>query len=228
MIFFDLDGTLLDSNGLWIRIDETFLALRGISSVPQDYIEYVTNHVAPKAAAYTKERFQLEESAEEILKEWQSMATKAYCNELPLKKGALELLESLKQEDVPMCLLTACIPELCYGALENHGISSYFKTVHTAIELGMDKRDKELFPLVANLQGKHPSECILIDDAIDYCSAAKAAGFTVYGIHDSNTSQTKAPLKDVCDDFVEDLTKLSAKMLKDKCKSLEEAYRGTL
>ncbi len=224
MIFFDLDGTLLESNGLWIRIDEYFLAQRGIFPVPQDYIDYVTNHVAPVAAVYTKERFHLAESPEDILKEWQEMASKAYAHELPLKEGAKELLQSLKEAEEPMCLLTACIPELCYGALENHGLSAYFKTVHTAIEIGLDKRDKELFPLVAKLQGKDPSECILIDDAIDYCMAAKEAGFTVIGIFDPSTRQDKKMLKEHCDFYVESLTELSADLLQKKSRELEEAY----
>lgn len=223
MIFFDLDGTLLDSNGLWLRIDQEFLAKHGIDHVPQDYMDYVTNHVAPKAAAYTQQRFDLSVSAQDILKEWQEMASQAYRYELPLKPGARILLETLKQQEVPLCLLTACIPELCYGALENHGISAYFKTIHTAIELGLDKRDKELFPLVAKLQGKTPEQCILIDDAIDYCAAAKEAGFYVVGIHDPSTNHDQTILKASCDYYVEDLSQLSATWLKEKSQELEGA-----
>lgn len=228
MIFFDLDGTLLESNGLWIQIDIDFLRERGIETIPPEYFDFVSNHVAPKSAAFTKELFQLSESAEEIMQEWQNMARYAYCHELPLTKGAKNLLEELRENEVSMCLLTACIPELCYGALEHHAISAYFKTVHTAIELGFDKRDKELFPLVAQLQGKHPSECILIDDAIDYCMAAKAAGFTVIGVHDPATKQDQTTLQRHCDLYIEDLTQLSAEMLIEKSRELEEKHRGTI
>lgn len=224
MIFFDLDGTLLDSNGLWVQIDEIFLEERGISPVPDDYLDYVTNHVAPKAAAYTQERFGLPESPEEILSQWQEMARNAYCNELELRNGAKTLLEELKMAGVPMCLLTACLPELCHGALEHHGIGSYFKTIHTAIEMGLDKRDKALFPLVAQLQGKDPKQCILIDDAIDYCVAAKEAGFTVVGVHDPSTKHDQTVLKSVVDYYVEDLSDLTAKMLIDKSRELEAAF----
>ena len=38
---FDLDGTLLDSMGVWDQIDAAFLAKRGIT-VPDDYMETVT------------------------------------------------------------------------------------------------------------------------------------------------------------------------------------------
>ena len=29
MLIFDMDGTLIDSNGIWRQVDETFLAKRG-------------------------------------------------------------------------------------------------------------------------------------------------------------------------------------------------------
>ena len=29
MLIFDLDGTLIDSNGIWVEVDKTFLARRG-------------------------------------------------------------------------------------------------------------------------------------------------------------------------------------------------------
>ena len=47
MYFFDLDGTLLDSNGIWLDIDRDFLARHGISPVPEDYTEYVTTTPSP-------------------------------------------------------------------------------------------------------------------------------------------------------------------------------------
>ena len=36
---FDLDGTLLDSNGVWLDIDVEFLGRFGIGSVPEDYTD---------------------------------------------------------------------------------------------------------------------------------------------------------------------------------------------
>ena len=39
MLFFDLDGTLLDSNGIWLDIDAAFRGEHGIAPVPEDYTE---------------------------------------------------------------------------------------------------------------------------------------------------------------------------------------------
>lgn len=223
MIFFDLDGTLLESNGLWLNIDQRFLKARGITEVPEDYIEYVSNHVAPSGAKYTKERFGFPESAEEILAEWQAMASQAYREELPLRKGAKELLQALHKQGTPMSIVTACIPELCHLAINRHEIGGYFTHIHTAIDLGIDKRDKRLFSMVAEREGKRPEECILVDDAIDYCTAAKESGFTVFGIHDPHTKQEERSLDQICDLFVEDLTYITAEMVAKKLKELEGA-----
>ena len=92
MVFFDLDGTLLDSNGIWLDIDIAFLGRHGISPVPEDYTWYVTHHSAPDSARYTRERFGLAETAEEIQGAWLDMAREAYAHRLPLKPGARALL----------------------------------------------------------------------------------------------------------------------------------------
>ena len=59
MYFFDLDGTLLDSNGVWLDIDIEFLGRQGIHPVPEDYTEFVTHNSFSASAIYTKERFGL-------------------------------------------------------------------------------------------------------------------------------------------------------------------------
>ena len=85
--FFDLDGTLLDSNGVWLDLDIDFLKSRGISPVPQEYTDYVTHHSFPEAAVYTREQFSLPESPEEIIAQWKRMAWGAYSTALDLKPG---------------------------------------------------------------------------------------------------------------------------------------------
>lgn len=87
MLFFDLDGTLLDSNGIWLDIDIEFLGRHGIAPVPEDYTEYVTHHSPLDAARYTRTRFGLSETAEEIRQTWLQMARAAYAGKLELKRS---------------------------------------------------------------------------------------------------------------------------------------------
>lgn len=64
---FDLDGTLLDSMGVWLDVDIAFLAKRGINA-PADYAVRISAMTFPEAAAYTIERFKLPDTAEKSVK----------------------------------------------------------------------------------------------------------------------------------------------------------------
>ena len=70
-MIFDLDGTLLDSMGVWSQIDVDFLAKRGID-LPEDYQQAVTPMGARQAADYTIERFHLPDTPEMLMEEWLS------------------------------------------------------------------------------------------------------------------------------------------------------------
>ncbi len=61
---FDLDGTLLDSMGVWDQVDVDFLAKRGIE-VPDDYMQKVAAMQFRQIAEYTIARFSLSDTPEE-------------------------------------------------------------------------------------------------------------------------------------------------------------------
>ena len=69
MLLFDMDGTLIDSNGIWKDVDTEFLARRGLPYT-QAYYEGVAHTIFPLAAKFTKEFCHLPESEEEIMAEW--------------------------------------------------------------------------------------------------------------------------------------------------------------
>ena len=82
MLIFDLDGTLIDSNGVWLEVDKTFLARRN-APYTQEYYEGVAHSILPNCAVFTKEFLQLSESCEEIIAEWMDLAQGAY-EQVPL------------------------------------------------------------------------------------------------------------------------------------------------
>ena len=86
MLIFDMDGTLIDSNGIWRQVDEAFLAKRGYPYT-REYYEGVAHTIFPMAAKFTKAYCHLEESEEEIMAEWMQMAGDAYAVRVPIKPG---------------------------------------------------------------------------------------------------------------------------------------------
>ena len=63
MHIFDMDGTLIDSNGIWREVDEAFLAKRGFPYT-KEYYQGVAHTIFPLAAEFTKRYCHLEESVE--------------------------------------------------------------------------------------------------------------------------------------------------------------------
>lgn len=183
MIFFDLDGTLIDSNGVWLQVDHDFLGRRGLQ-VTEEYSYVVGHSIFPVAAQFTKEYYQLPDEPQSIMDEWQAMARDAYAHTIPLKAGARALLDKLRAEGRPMALLTAGLPALAMAAVERHGLERYFRGFFFAQEAGLEKRDPQVYRMAAERFGVSPQGCVLLEDAPHNCAAAKAAGFQVVGVYD--------------------------------------------
>ena len=121
---FDLDGTLLDSLGVWDDADRDFLSRRGIPLTP-DYTEAVKLMHLEEAARYTKARYALSECPEEIMDEWLAFIRAAYA-EMPLKPYAKEYLLSLHERGVKLAIATSSDEKLFAPALSHNGIKSLF------------------------------------------------------------------------------------------------------
>ena len=59
MYLFDFDGTLVDSNGVWVEIDNGFLARRGLTPT-REYSDTVGHSIFPIAAQFTKDYYHLD------------------------------------------------------------------------------------------------------------------------------------------------------------------------
>lgn len=96
MHIFDMDGTLIDSNGIWREVDEAFLAKRGFPYT-KEYYQGVAHTIFPLAAEFTKRYCHLEESVEDIMAEWMEMAGDAYATRVQVKPGVREYLDQCRR-----------------------------------------------------------------------------------------------------------------------------------
>ena len=92
--------------------------------------------------------------------------------------------------------------------MEHLGLTPYFERVIYAQELGVDKKSPAIFRAVAESLGVSPRECVLFDDSLTACKAAKAAGMTVVGVHDDYFRYTAADMREVCDQYIQDFGEL--------------------
>lgn len=198
MLIFDMDGTMIDSNGIWRDVDIAFLEKRNLPYT-KEYYEGVAHTIFPLAAVFTKEYCKLEESTDEIMTEWMEMAGDMYSTSVTVKPGVVEYLEQCKQSGERMMVLTSSVPQHCYAALEHLQLLPYFEKIIFAQDLQMEKKNPATFQKAAEIMGVNAKDCTVYDDSVAACRGAKAAGMQVIGVYDEFFDMTWDEMHQVCD-----------------------------
>ncbi|MCD8004573.1 MAG: HAD family phosphatase [Oscillospiraceae bacterium] len=207
MMLFDLDGTLIDSNGVWAQIDVDFLSQRSLPC-PKGYSAAVAHMTYPEAARYTKDRFHLQESPEEIQRVWLDMAREQYGEHIPLKKGVLEFLQRQSARGVPMGIVTSCMEPLCAAVLRRHGIETLFRQIITTAQVSRDKGFPDIYLLAARRAGIPPEDCTVFEDSPVAARGARAAGMRVVGVYDPFYAASRREMAALCDQYIESFSQL--------------------
>lgn len=180
---FDLDGTLLDSMGVWTQIDIDFLANRGLE-VSCDFIDAVSSMSFPEAAAYTIARFNLPDTVEMLLQEWNAMAVHAYGHTVQMKPYAKDYLQQIKAHGNKIAIATSLPAELYKPALRNCGIEDLLDAICSTDEVAHGKTHPDVYLLAAQRLDTSPDDCVVFEDILEAIISAKRAGMTVYGVYD--------------------------------------------
>lgn len=201
MYIFDLDGTITDTNGVWLDVDREFLARRGLPHTPE-YQRVVERSIFPLAAQFTKEYYHLPESPQDIMSEWDAMAGLHYRELAQLKPGAEDYLRQCRAEGRPMAVFTACRPAMCRAVLDRFQLTDLFGHIVFAEEIGLEKRDPQCFVALGRLLGVPLGDCVLFDDSPDNCATAQKAGMTAVGVYDGYYAGRQEELKAACSRYI--------------------------
>ncbi len=207
MKLFDLDGTLIDSNFVWKEVDQRFLTAHGLKAT-DEYLAAVAQITLPTAARFTKSYYRLSMSAEAIMFEWMTLVKDAYERRIPLKPGAMEYLTLEAARGETLALVSSCVPSLGHAVLERHGVGKLFRHKIFAQELGLEKNDSRFFHQVLRALRCTANECVLFDDSLTNCTAAKAIGMTVVGVLDPLYAEDALRMAQTCDRCITDFTEL--------------------
>lgn len=204
---FDLDGTLLDSMGVWDQVDIDFLSRRGIT-VPDDYMTTVAAMQFRQIAEYTISRFNLDDTPEQLMDEWDNMARIAYATVVEAKPHAVEYLASLKKSGAQLAVATSLPPSLREPAMRHVGILDFFDVTVSVDDVGDVGKDKpDIYLLAAQRLGVKPSDCTVFEDLLTAIRSARAAGMKVWAMHDDSSNRDWPQICELADgvlfDFAE-------------------------
>lgn len=180
---FDLDGTLLDSNGLWAQVDDIFLNRHGLKK-DADYIRAVTQMEYHASAAYVARKYKLDLTPEEVIQEWESLSLEAYQTSVPLKNGAREAMTRLTAAGYRLALVTLSPPLLYEAALGRYGLLDYFYLAMTVPDDYAEGKEPALFAHVCDQLALQPTDCLGFEDDLKALSSMAALGIRAYAVAD--------------------------------------------
>ena len=206
MFFFDMDGTLIDSNRIWKDVDREFLARRGLPYT-RAYYNGVAHTIMPKAAVFTKEFCHLSESTDQIIAEWMELAGQLY-DRVPIKPGVRAYLRQCRAEGRRMAMVTSSVPSHCHAALAHLELEKYFERIVFAHDLGLEKQDPAIWRHAAELCAVCPEDCTVFDDSMAACRGARAARMRVVGVYDGYFAADEPEMRGFCDVYIRSFEEL--------------------
>lgn len=182
---FDIDGTLLDSMGIWEHLSSDYLKSKGIEP-SEDVDAILYNMTFEEGCVYLKEHYESDKSEKEIAAGISSVLEDFYLYKVKAKPMAVKLVKSLYERKIPMVLATTGDERLAQKALERLGLFRYFKALLSCGALNTSKREAKIYVAALKQIGYDISEkdVYVFEDSLTAVRTAREAGFTVVGIYD--------------------------------------------
>ena len=178
---FDMDGTLLDSMPVWKRLTQGYLKQFGVHITDQDYA--VTEGFSqPQVAQYFADRYPELPDAQSLMDGMDRLISARYEAIAKPKEGVLDFLVGLRRRGVKMAIATLTARRHAEKALRDRDMLDYFEFMLTIEDVGISKREPDIYLQVAARMGLEPAECTVFEDAPYACATARRAGFRVCGM----------------------------------------------
>ncbi len=186
-VIFDMDGTLIEST------EADYLAWKRLFAdyqKPLSYEDYFPL-LGAKSAVVVQSRLLLNEEQTKF-----ALAKKLkYFTEIISQNGiqpvpfAVKLLQQLQQYDLKIALATSSRRKKVKMVLKLTGLLPYFEVIVTGEEVSIGKPAPDIFLMAAKKLDLTPSECLVIEDAINGIKAAKNAGMKCIAITTTHSAE---------------------------------------
>lgn len=200
---FDMDGTLLDSMPVWHRLTQNYLKQFNVHITDEDFAA-CEGFSQPEVADYFLARHpELPLTRETMLGGMDALITSRYESIAVPKDGVLDFLERMRRRGVKMAIATLTARRHAEKALLDRDMMQYFEFMLTIEDIGVSKREPDIYLAAAERLGLAPADCMVFEDAPYAGVTAHRAGFQLCGLAEPAYAAGEAELRSVSDVFIE-------------------------
>jgi HAD superfamily hydrolase (TIGR01509 family) len=179
-LLFDMDGLLVDSERLWYESEAEVMAELGAPWCPEDQESLVGGSIA-RTVAYMLSRTGPVADPQDVARRLlDGMAERLRAN-VPMMPGAKQLLDEVREAEIPSALVSSTHRALMEYALDGIGRDRLTVTV-AGDEVGHTKPHPEPYLEAARLLGADPRRCVALEDSPNGTESATAAGCHVVAV----------------------------------------------
>ena len=183
-VLFDMDGVIFDTEREYLKEWNKIFEKYGYEMKKEIYVS-VMGRGRKKVKEIFKENFGNDLPIEKKYIEKDKMLKEAIeNNKVPLKQGALELLEFLKKNGYKTALATSAKKDRVKSQVTHAKINNLFDAIVCADDIVNSKPDPEIFLKAAEKVNIKPENCIVIEDSEAGIRAAFNAGMIAFHVKD--------------------------------------------
>ncbi len=184
-ILFDMDGVLVDSEEYILKAAMGFFAELGVTTVPEDFIPFV-GAGENRYIGGVAEKYGIEIEIDSAKKRTYEIYDDLCRNNLPPMEGVLDFVAWCREKNLKLALATSADETKMLINLREIGLPpSTFDVMINGLQVKHKKPFPDIYEAAAYGVGLSPSDCIVIEDAVNGVQAGKAAGAYCVGITSS-------------------------------------------
>jgi mannitol-1-/sugar-/sorbitol-6-/2-deoxyglucose-6-phosphatase len=227
-VIFDMDGLLVDSEPIWNRVQAEVLDRVGVDVRPLLRNGLITGMRSDEAVALLRQRLGFvgptdAELADAIVND----VIDGIAKEARLFPGAREAIAFCEAQGLELALASGSVTPVIDAVLDRFDLRSHFPVVVSAERVPLGKPHPAVLMLTAEELGVEARRCVVVEDAVNGCIAAKAARMAVVAIPEPGTEDDpRWALADVVLDSLVDFPSSAVAALFDDVARSDAARAG--
>jgi len=179
-ILFDMDGTLIDSEPLWLEAEIEIMEELGCNWDQQDQINCLGGPI-DKTENYMQDRSNNVKPFGYFTKKLDDVMEQKLSTKLNLIPNALEIINECKRSEIKIALVTASSGRLMRAVLKRFPVGIFDTTV-SYDDVKRSKPDPEPYLLASKTLGVNITNCVVLEDSLTGVQSGLSAGAQVIGI----------------------------------------------